>query len=162
MSESAVFDSACEAMERSELISLLNNLFRTQKLAVLATCGDVQPHTNLVAYSSTEDLRHLIFATDRSTRKYLSIRENPRVSFLVDSRTNREEDFSEAIAVTAFGEASETFDEDRDRCAGLLLGKHPALKEFVLQQSTAVFSVRVERYQIVRRFQNVVEFDPEI
>ncbi len=147
-------------MERSELFILVKALFRSQRLAVLATSGGSQPHTSLVACSSTDDLRFLIFATDRATRKYLNIQANPRVSLLVDNRANSEEDFVEAIAVTVFGEALEAFNEERTRCVELLLEKHPALKEFLNQPATAVLRIRVERYQIVSRFQNVVDFDP--
>ena len=44
--------------------------------------------------------------------------------------------------------------------ADLLLRKHPALKPFVAEPGCALVTVAVEAYQVVTRFQSVVEFRP--
>jgi hypothetical protein len=36
----------------------------------MATARDNHPHTSLIAFAATPDLRHIIIATDRKTRKY--------------------------------------------------------------------------------------------
>ena len=47
----------------------LKALFASQGLAVLSTHDHGQPYCNLVAFASSEDIRHLVFATTRATRK---------------------------------------------------------------------------------------------
>jgi nitroimidazol reductase NimA-like FMN-containing flavoprotein (pyridoxamine 5'-phosphate oxidase superfamily) len=51
----------------------LKELFRSQSLAVLATQEEELPYVTLVAFVSSEDLRYLLFATTRSTRKYANL-----------------------------------------------------------------------------------------
>ena len=80
---------------------LLKNLFSSQPLAVLASQGDGQPYGNLVAFAATDDLKSLLFATARATRKYANIIKDPRVAMVIDSRTNQKVDFQRAVAVTA-------------------------------------------------------------
>ena len=53
----------------SELKQTIAELFSTQQLAVLSSFGNEQPYASLVAFAATEDLKHIIFATTRSTRK---------------------------------------------------------------------------------------------
>ena len=76
---------------------LLVDLFASQKLAVLATQSGGQPHGCLVAFAYTTDLKNLMFATRRDTRKFQDIEKSPLVAMLVDNRSNGEEDFHEAM-----------------------------------------------------------------
>lgn len=143
--------------ESSHLRKMLSELFSSQPLAVLATQGDGQPYTSLVAFAATEDLRHILFATTRSTRKYANLSGESRVSMLVDNRSNKDSDFHKAIAVTATGWAEEVSEEERDHLVSLYLRKHPHLEEFVTSPTCALLKVRVRTYYTVTRFQNVME-----
>jgi len=147
-------------MEPQELGKMIQELFASQGLAVLATQGAAGPHTSLVAFAATDDLRCLIFATERDTRKFANLAANPRVAVLVDDRSHCATDLVEAAAITAAGPAREAHSEERKHLAGLLLRKHPALKPFLAAPGCALVVVAVEAYQVVTRFQSVVEFDP--
>ena len=57
-------------------------------------------YSNLVAFAETEDLKHILFITSRPTQKYRNLSHNPRVSMLIDSRSNAEADFHDAVAVS--------------------------------------------------------------
>src|SRR6056297_1073720 len=81
----------------------IKELLEKQNLAVLATQGDNYPYNTLVAYAFSEDLRIIIFATMKHTRKYNNLAKHANVSLLIDSRTNKTEDFKEAIALTVLG-----------------------------------------------------------
>ena len=140
-------------MGSEDLRTTLCDLYASQRLAVLATQGGGQPHTSLVAFAATDDLRHLIFATERGTRKFANLIADPRVALLVDDRSHREADLSEATAVTAAGIAREVRGAEQERLAGVLLRGHPALKPFVAAPGCALISVAVETYQVVTRFQ---------
>jgi nitroimidazol reductase NimA-like FMN-containing flavoprotein (pyridoxamine 5'-phosphate oxidase superfamily) len=145
-------------MERtSRLREFLKDLFSSQRLAVLATQNQRQPYGNLVAFMATDDLKYLLFATTRATRKYANISRNPRIAMVVDTRSNQEADFHQAAAVTATGVVKEAVGPQKRRFQKLYLSKHPYLKEFVSSPACALLRMDVETYYVVRQFQNVVE-----
>ena len=145
-------------MERtSQLKEFLRDLFASQRLAVLATQRKSQPYGSLVAFIATNDLRHLLFATTRATRKYANLSKNPRIAMVVDSRSNQEADFHQAAAVTATGVVKEMVGPEKKRFQKLYLSKHPYLKEFVSSPTCALLRMDVETYYVVRQFQNVME-----
>ena len=144
-------------MELETVKSDLAGLFQTQRLGVLATQAGGQPYTSLVAFSSSDDLKSLLFVTGRATRKYGNIKKDPRVALLVDNRSNEAVDFRQSIAVTATGKVTEV---ERHEARGLVrayLAKNPHLEEFISSPTCALLRIRVEKYYLVRRFQNVVE-----
>ena len=144
--------------DSSQLKRLLKNLFWSQPLAVLATQENGQPYGNLVAFVATKDLKHLLFATARATRKYTNITIDPRVAMVMDNRTNQETDFQKAIVVTAMGSVEEVKGTEKSRFLKLYLSKHPYLEDFVKSPTCALLKVKVDTYYVVRRFQKVIEF----
>jgi nitroimidazol reductase NimA-like FMN-containing flavoprotein (pyridoxamine 5'-phosphate oxidase superfamily) len=141
----------------SRVKQILADLFSHQKLAVLSSYGNEQPYASLVAFAATDDLKHLIFATTRSTRKYANLSQESKVALLIDNRTNDEKDFSCAVAATALGKAEEVGSSQRIEYLEIYLRKHPYLKEFVSSPSCALLAVSIEKYYVVSRFQNVQE-----
>jgi len=148
---------AVQMEKTSQLKEFLKNLFPSQKLAVLATQSKKQPYGNLVAFVATKDLKHLLFATTRATRKYTNISENPRVAMVMDNRSNQEADFHQAAAVTATGVAKEVKGSEKETLLRLYLSGHPYLKDFVSSPTCALLKMNVETYYVVRQFQNVME-----
>lgn len=135
----------------------LKELLFSQRLGVLATQRGEGPYTSLVAFACSEDLRHIAFATPRTTRKFANILSNSRVSFFVDNRSNEASDFREAIGVTASGSVREI---RKNRNYGLLklyLGKHPQLESFLYSRTCGFLCIDVESFYFVERFQNVTE-----
>jgi heme iron utilization protein len=132
----------------------LKTLLTSQRLAVLATHSDGQPHASLVGFAVTDDLKHAVFATPRATRKFA----NDRVAMLVDSRSHRASDFEQAGAVTVVGRARQVRRKKGSRFTRLFLEKHTSLEAFVMSPTCALMVVDVERYSLVTRFQDVVEF----
>jgi nitroimidazol reductase NimA-like FMN-containing flavoprotein (pyridoxamine 5'-phosphate oxidase superfamily) len=135
----------------------LEDLLQSQKLAVLATHKAGRPYTSLVAFASTEDLKQLIFATTRSTRKYANLIQDPRVALLIDNRSNQDSDIHAAAAVTATGEADEVPVAERKGLEHIYLAKHPHLKDFVSSPSCALIRIKANTYYLVRKFQHVLE-----
>jgi nitroimidazol reductase NimA-like FMN-containing flavoprotein (pyridoxamine 5'-phosphate oxidase superfamily) len=140
-----------------EMLDLIRNLLESQRLAVLSTQNHGQPYCNLIAIAATEDLRHLLFATTRATRKYANLMADPRVAVLVDNRRNDPADFAEAAALTALGKAWEVQGVERQHFLEVYLKKHPYLKEFAAGPTCALLRVKVEKYLVVTRFQEVRE-----
>ena len=141
----------------SQLKKFLKDLFSSQRLAVLATQSNKQPYGNLVAFMATNDLKHLLFATIRATRKYANISENPRIAMVIDNRSNQETDFQQAAAVTATGVVKEVEAPEKETLLRLYLSGHPYLKDFVSSPTCALLKMNVETYYVVRQFQNVTE-----
>jgi nitroimidazol reductase NimA-like FMN-containing flavoprotein (pyridoxamine 5'-phosphate oxidase superfamily) len=137
--------------------NVLEDLLDSQPLAVLATQADGQPYTNLVAFAFSQDLQSLFFATAQSTRKFANLSADPRISMLVDNRTNNPSDFRWAKAVTVTGKAEKIDKEKEVEIKEAYLGKHPHLKDFLDSPSCALIRIRVENYYLVTRFQEVME-----
>lgn len=135
----------------------LRDLFETQQLAVLSTHNDGKAYASLVAFTAADDLKGLLFATARSTRKFGNLTAKPHVAMLIDSRTNSTADFHEAIAVTATGTAEEVPEDERNALQEQYLQKHPHLIDFVTAPTCALVRIKVDCYYLVSRFQNVVE-----
>jgi heme iron utilization protein len=141
----------------TQLKALLKDLFSSQFLAVLATYGSGRTYGSLVAFAATDDLKSLLFATTRETRKFDNLTLNPMVALVMDNRANQETDFHRAIAVTATGSVKESVAPEKDLLLKLYLSKHPYLKEFVTSPTCALLKVDVDTYYIVSNFQNVME-----
>jgi len=144
--------------EKEQIRKILLELFSSQKLAVLGTHQSGQPYGSLVAFAATPDLKSIVFATTRATRKFANLRADSRVSMVLDNRSNRVVDFRKAVAATALGRAKEVRGKERGKLAKLYLAKHSHLKEFLSSPTCALVRIRVEVYYLVWRFQNVFEW----
>jgi nitroimidazol reductase NimA-like FMN-containing flavoprotein (pyridoxamine 5'-phosphate oxidase superfamily) len=141
------------------LQQLISSMLALQSLGVLATSAAGHPYTTLVGFAVTHRIDELLFATHRSTRKYSYLQKDERVSLLIDNRSNRAEDFREAAALTAIGTAREVPKEEQEQLKALFLARHPYLAEFVHSPGCALCRIKVQRYSLVQRFQDVLEFD---
>ena len=139
------------------VLDTLRRLLASQQVAVLGTHNQGQPYTTLVGFAASPNLKSLFFATPRTTRKFANIEADDRVALMFDDRTHAEADFFEAVGVTACGRASEVSKSPRSADLKRYLAKHPHLREFVMSPNCAFIRVRVQKYVIVRRFQEVVE-----
>jgi len=146
--------------ESVEIREIIQNLLQRQRLAVLSTQMPGRPYSNLVAFAATQDLRYILIATTRATRKYANVSAEPRVSLLIDDRSNKETDFGETSAVTVLGVAEEVLGPERERYLQIYLKKHPYLMDFVSAPTCALIRVKVERFIMVTRFQEVREICP--
>ena len=143
--------------DEAYLRELLRNLFSVQRLAVLGSNQEGSPYLNLVAFAAAEDLKHLFFCTTRPTRKYSNLKADSRASMLIDSRSNNESDFHEAMAVSAVGTVRDVSAGEETVFETLYPKKHPYLEDFVKSPTCAHLVFDVASYYIVRQFQNVSE-----
>ena len=131
----------------SEHEQLINKIVNTQYFAVLNSVGEGQPYSNLVSFAITDDLKSLVFITDRNTRKYRNIKDNNHVSLLIDNRTNQPSDISKAIEITVIGKACEEV-EHKNNLQFVFLTRHPQLRHFVDDPNSALILVTVSEYII--------------
>ena len=143
------------------LESQIGRLVQRQPFAVLCTQGGGQPYGSLVAFAVTEDLSQAVFATPRATRKFRLLSECDHVALVIDSRPDFPDRLMEIEAVTATGRAVLVEQEDDfDRWASLLTGRHPYLFRFVQSASCGLFRIQIVRYFHVSRFQEVRQWVP--
>jgi general stress protein 26 len=136
---------------------VLKALFEDQSFAVLATDDQGQPYVSLMAFTATVDLKSLIFATERETRKHANLARNPRTAALIDNRPGTASELGEAIAVTALGEMRESNKNEHKRA---FLQRHPYLETFVESPSCTLVEMRVKTYLVARGVQGVEEYQP--
>lgn len=144
-------------VEFVELEPILRDLFATQRYAVLGTQRAERVSLDLMSIAAMDDLFSLILATERATAKYANMKGNPRISLLVDNRSNQSTDTEMALALTIEGLAEEVSGPERELLAQALLTRHPQLESFVRSPTCALFRVKVERYMLVRGLGDVRE-----
>jgi general stress protein 26 len=144
---------------RKQLQKEIAELIFSQKLAVLATQShEGSSYASLIAFAATDDLKKIVLATPKATRKFANIEHNPKVSLLIDDRSNNEKDFHDAQAVTVMGVVGRIeSNSTQSELSHLYLSKHPYLEEFLCSPSTAFIVVSVKSYFLVSRFQEVME-----
>ena len=145
----------------AHLKNKVKKLLIKQKLGVLGTQGDIYPYNTLVGYAFTKDLRFILFATMRHTRKYRNIINHPNVSMLIDNRTNRVSDFKDAVALTVAGKTVRVKKSLKTKYRRLYLKRFPRLKRFIYDPGTSMIPIRVDKYIFVQRFREVLELKIE-
>ncbi len=140
--------------DSGDLRRVAKDVLSTQRFCVLATQGQGQPYGSLVAFAESDDLKRLVFATHRDSRKFSNLITDPRVALVIDSRSNDDSDFRNALAITALGQAHEATSGERESLVGVYLAKHPSLVGFVGSPEVAICTVAVEDY-VVARFSRV-------
>lgn len=140
-----------------ELSRILRDLMTTQNFGVLCTQSGGQPYPSLMCFETSDDLACVWFATGRHTRKYENMHADNRVAFLIENTGNKPSDTFEAVVATGTGRVGELDGVEKRAALERYLVKNPQLKDFVASPSCALLQLAVEKYQVVRRFQEVVE-----
>jgi heme iron utilization protein len=137
--------------------SRLKEFFQTQKLTALATQEPGHPYLSLMAFVITDDLNSMIIVTKKDTRKYFNMVNTPGVAFMIDNRSEEEIDFQNTLSVTGIGNAMETKGTEKESLMTLFVEKHPGLEPFVRSEGCALLKIKIEKFFIVSRFQEVDE-----
>lgn len=135
--------------------SHIEDTFRTNKLAVLATEGNGQPHACFIAITPMDDFIHLIFATYRNTRKYSNLMNNNKVAILFENRSTKSLSQPDITVLTAFGVAQEIDIAVYETLSRMHLLRHPELESFLLSSDCAIFQVKVDAYQVVQGIDDI-------
>jgi uncharacterized pyridoxamine 5'-phosphate oxidase family protein len=138
----------------------LRSFDKTQYFGVLATNDNGQPYTSLISFAITPDLKKVIFATPKNTRKYKNILNSRNVAILIDNRSNTKKNIMRTEAITVIGTARQVRrGKFRDELAVLFIKKHPDLAEFIQSETTALIAVEAVRCIHVGKFQTISVWD---
>ncbi len=121
-------------------------LLLSQDSCVLATSGNDVPHASLMAFAVSADGMQLFMATPADTRKYVNILANPRVSLLIDNRSEHPGTIHErALALTLHGTAKIVQNaSDQEQARTRLLQRVPVLEPFLLDPSTRFIRITID------------------
>jgi len=143
------------ANDQNSTHEAIARLFNEQRLATLATIATDAPYCNLVAFTSSDDLKTIMFCTPRTSTKYGNIVKNPNVSFLIDSRTRSGTDPQAGMAVTAIGSVVDVLGQPEDDLKSRHAERHAQFKDFIYSLDCALVQVRVQRYILVSSLRDV-------
>jgi nitroimidazol reductase NimA-like FMN-containing flavoprotein (pyridoxamine 5'-phosphate oxidase superfamily) len=141
--------------EPGNIQDTIRRVLERNRLAVLATQLNGQPHASIIAFTPLEGLQFLAFATYRDTLKYKSIREDRRVAILIEDREGDARGSDRRLVLTAVGEAIETREEDRHAHIVKHLEQHPDLEKFLSSPDCEFVRVAVHAYQVVSDIDDV-------
>ena len=136
--------------------SYVEEALQSERLAVLATEGDGQPHASLIAITPFEGIGQLVFATYRNTRKYSNMALNSKVAVLMERGNDDRTDPQKSFVITAFGHTQEITAGVKDAALKALLAKHPNLESFTNASDCALVLVTVNEYQVVQGIDNAM------
>ena len=134
----------------------IEGFIKTSRFAVLATEGDGQPHTSLVAITPFGSLRQLIFATYRNTRKYRNLANNCKVAVLIEGTHVNMKGLNEIVVLSIIGYTEEIRITDNEAAYQAHLKRHPEMESFMLSPDCALILVTAQSYQVVNGIDDVM------
>lgn len=133
------------------MLNKIAEFVHTQGHCVLATCGgeagSCAPHASLMAFCAAPDCGEFWLATQKNTKKFRNLAENPRASLLIDDRSAQagpRQALTVAVHAAFFAQAAQ---EQAARAA--LLARHPGLSGFLADPDVLVLRLVAESFQLL-------------
>ena len=129
----------------------MKELVKANDLCVLATVSEGRPHCSLMSYISDEDGHEIFLISHKTTKKYVNLMENPKVSLLIDTREEEKGERRIHIkALTVSGEFQTINDSVKK---GLIrerfLKRHSHLIDLLNDPDAEIFSIKVKSFQLL-------------
>ena len=133
------------------MIGKMKDIVRTNDLCVLATVSEGKPHCSLMSYISDEEGREVYLISNKQTKKYANLMENPTVSLLIDTREEEKGEKRIYIkALTVSGEFQTIKDtKKKDLIRAKFVESHPHLTDFLKDPEAEIFSIRIKSFQLL-------------
>jgi len=141
--------------KHSTIKEYIEGILKTSGFAVLATEGNGQPHTSLIAITPFGSFRQLIFATYRNTLKYRNLLQNNKVSVLIERANVNMKGLNESTVLTIIGHTEEISTEKNEAAYQAHLKRHPEMESFMLSSDCALIMVIAQSYQVVKGIDDI-------
>jgi uncharacterized pyridoxamine 5'-phosphate oxidase family protein len=141
--------------KQSAIKEYIEDLLQVSRFAVLATEGDGQPHTSLIAITPFGNSRQLIFATYRNTLKYRNLAKNSKVAVLIESSYVNMNGHKESTVLTIIGHTHEISLEENAAACQAHMKRHPEMESFMLSSDCAILEVIAQSYQVVNGIEDI-------
>jgi nitroimidazol reductase NimA-like FMN-containing flavoprotein (pyridoxamine 5'-phosphate oxidase superfamily) len=133
------------------MIEIMKKLAKEKDICVLATVSGAKPHCSLMAYTTDDDCSEIYMATQKNTKKFKNLMENPSVSLLIDNREEHKGSHrSEAKAMTVSG-AFQKLEDNQKRAwvKARLLSRHPHLRELLDHPDAEVICIKIHSFLLL-------------
>ena len=134
-----------------KMLEKMKDIVKGNDLCVLATVSEGKPHCSLMSYISDEESQEIYLISQKQTKKYVNLMENPTVSLLIDTR--EEEKGQRRIyikALTINGEFQTINDPGKkDLLRSKFLKRHPYLTDFLNDSGAELFSIKIKSFQLL-------------
>jgi nitroimidazol reductase NimA-like FMN-containing flavoprotein (pyridoxamine 5'-phosphate oxidase superfamily) len=133
------------------MLAKMKDIVKGNDLCVLATVSEGKPHCSLMSYISDEEGHGIYMISNKQTKKYANLIENPKVSLLIDTR--EEEKGQRRIyikALTVSGEFQTINDPgEKDLIRKKFLNRQPHLADFLNDPGAEIFSIKIRSFQLL-------------
>jgi nitroimidazol reductase NimA-like FMN-containing flavoprotein (pyridoxamine 5'-phosphate oxidase superfamily) len=133
------------------MLEEMKALAKQKDMCVLATVSGGNPHCSLMAYATDDDCREIYMVTQKGTKKYQNLIENPSVSLLIDTREEQAVSRPlQAKALTIAGLFQKIDDQGKKSLArARLLERHPHLAGFIDQTDTELLCIKATSFLLL-------------
>ena len=134
------------------MLEKMKALVRKKDTCVLATVGQGCPHCSLMAYVTDGECSEIYMATQKGSRKYRNLMENPLVSLLIDTREDQHgQKGAEAMALTVAGTLQQTDNPNKNHAMReKLLARHPRLNDFLNQPDVTIICIKISSFLLLK------------
>jgi nitroimidazol reductase NimA-like FMN-containing flavoprotein (pyridoxamine 5'-phosphate oxidase superfamily) len=131
--------------KENTVLAKMKALAKQKDICVLATASENKPHCSLMAYATDDECSEIYMVTNRDTKKYRNLIQNPTISLLIDTRDEVEDSGRlRSKALTVEGEFQPIKEAEKEVLVRKRLrAKHPHLDELLSYPDSEVFSIRV-------------------
>jgi len=133
------------------MIQKIKDIIKRNDLCVLATVSEGKPHCSLMSYLSDEEGHEIYMVSQKGTKKYSNLLQNPNVSLLIDTREDVSGQKRNAVsALTVTGEFQNITDSfKKESIRSRFLKQHPHLTDFLNDPDADIFSIRIKSFQLL-------------
>lgn len=149
MSLSAAANDEGTNAPMSDYIRAIEAVLNTSGFAVLATEGNGQPHTSLIAITPFGNLRQIIFATYRNTLKYRNLSNNNKVAVFIEGEYFNMKGLKDNVVLTIIGHTEEISVAGNEAPYLAHLKRHPEMEAFMASPDCVLIRVIAQSYQVV-------------
>ena len=134
-----------------KMLEKMKDIVKGNDLCVLATVSEGKPHCSLMSYISDEESQEIYLISQKQTKKYVNLMENPTVSLLIDTREEGKGQRRIYIkALTISGEFQTINDPGKkDLLRSRFLKRHPHLTDFLNDSGAELFSIKIKSFQLL-------------
>jgi general stress protein 26 len=119
----------------------IRELLLSTNLGTLATVSKGLPECHLMFFAFSDDQKKGYFITGRDSTKFRHIKENPKVSILID---DRQHGLEEAAALTINGSAAEIVGYRRSEAINIFTRRNPQLATFTNDSKSVVIELTID------------------
>ncbi len=142
------------------MITTAKKMISDNNLCVLSTCGAGQPNSSLMQYISDDSCTKLFMLTLKGSQKQQNIEKNPRVSLLIDTRTDAMQNNEPIKSLTVYGRAEFIQDGPRkNELISELVQKYKNLQALAGDSNCLVIQVSAEKLLLLDGVDNSTYMD---